>query len=114
MLAGDKHSSLFFPFVRWAQECRVLDYYRLGMLAGDKHTSLLGPFLSCKENKGLWIQPQLTSFLVVYFCSISVAHSILSMSMDKTNFYSCFDVFLEKKLKTKDLRPILQSFSTCN
>ncbi len=54
------HSQHFIFFVtnKRAQQVRVLYNTRLERLVKDQHSSLLNPFVVYKENKVLWIGPQ--------------------------------------------------------
>ncbi len=52
------YSQHFIFFVEWAQYARVLRYFRLKMLAEDKHSSLFSPFVIHDENEVLWIRPR--------------------------------------------------------
>ncbi len=44
---------VFFKTNKWAQQARVLRYYRLAINVNDKYSSFLGPFIS-NEEKEVW------------------------------------------------------------
>ncbi len=49
---------IFFVTYEKFQKTRVLDNTRQEKLASDEHSNLFDPIITYKENKVLWIKPQ--------------------------------------------------------